>query len=61
MAIMFCLLKVSEVDNPVESLQQFIVMGHSQKCGIVIFYSLKQQVKDADFVVRIKIAGSFVR
>ena len=58
---LFCLLKVPEVNDPVESLQQLIVMRHGQECGIVIFYRLKEQVQDADFVVWIKIAGSFVR
>ena len=48
--------KVIEVDRPVESGQQFMVVGHGEQRGVVGRHALEQEVHDAALVARIQVA-----
>ena len=53
--------KVFEIYHAIEALKQIIVVGYCQQGCIMVRYTLEEQVQDAGLVIRVEIAGSFIR
>ena len=53
-------LEVNEVDDPVESGEQLVIVGDREQGGAVGIDTVEQQVEDAPLVARVQVAGGLV-
>ena len=53
--------ELPKIHYSIKSLQQLVIMRNRQQGGAMILHTLEQQVQDKTLVVRIKIAGGFIR
>ena len=52
--------KLFKIDNSIEPLQQFMIVGNCQQGGIMLFHGAKQQVQNPRLIFRIEVAGGLI-